>query len=114
MKDDSNINDNTPKKSKIERAQSYMTDSFRMAASVLGTSNAASRKAITLTVPSTLFLSQILRSRTNKAIKNNHNAKSASFLSENSASTIAVSVPMPYALLAPTQQSTKNGINFLR
>ena len=114
MKDDSNINDNTPKKSKIERAQTLMTNSFRMAASVLGTSNAASRKAITLTVPSIFFLSQILRSRINKAIKSNHNAKSASFLSENSASTIAVSVPMPYALLAPTQQSTKNGINFLR
>lgn len=91
-----------------------MTNSFRMAASVLGTNNAASRKAITLTVPSTLFLSQILRSRTNKAIKSSHNAKFASCLLVSSASTIAVSVPTPYALLAPTQQSTKKGTNLLR
>ena len=49
MNDDSSVNSGSARKSKIGRAQTFMTDSFRMAASVLGPN--ATRKAATLNVP---------------------------------------------------------------
>ena len=58
MQDDSSINTASPKKSTVQRAQSTtLTDSFRMAASVLG-SNSSSKKAYTLTIPSNHFSTQ--------------------------------------------------------
>jgi hypothetical protein len=53
MQDDSSLNNGSARKSKLERAQSTMTDSFRMAASVLSPSFNNSKKTYTLTVPST-------------------------------------------------------------
>jgi hypothetical protein len=56
MQDDSSL-DNSARKSKHERSMT-MTDSFRMAASVLqGT--AMSKKSLTLTIPSTSIDTQI-------------------------------------------------------
>ena len=49
MQDDTNIN-GSARKSKLGKAHSFMTDSFRMATSVLGPN--ATRKAYTLNVPS--------------------------------------------------------------
>lgn len=54
MHDDSSINSGSARKSGVTRAQSFMTDSFRMATSVLGPN--AIRKAVTLTVASNYVL----------------------------------------------------------
>ena len=50
MHDDSSLKSGSARKSTVGRAQTFMTDSFRMATSVLGPN--ASRKALTLTVGS--------------------------------------------------------------
>jgi hypothetical protein len=52
MQDDSGLNSGSAKRSKgVNRAQTFMTDSFRMASSVIGPN--AARKAQTINVPST-------------------------------------------------------------
>ena len=53
MQDDSSIKSGSARKSNVGRAQTFMTDSFRMATSMLGPN--ASRKTITLTVGSKYF-----------------------------------------------------------
>ena len=56
MNDDSSVQNGSARKSKVGRAHSFMTDSFRMAASVLGPN--ATRKAATINVPRTHLLTQ--------------------------------------------------------
>ncbi len=48
MQDDSSLN--SPRKSKVQRSQSSITDSFRMAASVLQSGSGPSKKALNLVV----------------------------------------------------------------
>ncbi len=74
MQDDSGMNSASPKKSNALRTQSSLTDSFRMAASVLG-SNSTSKKAYTLTIPSKLFFMQKLLSKIKRNIKNSQNVR---------------------------------------
>ena len=57
MNDDSSVNSGSARKSKLGRAQTFMTDSFRMAASVLGPN--ATRKAATLNIPRTFAFKKI-------------------------------------------------------
>jgi hypothetical protein len=52
MQDDSNIH-NSDHKSKVQRSQSSITDSFRMAASVLQGTSGPSKRALNLVVQST-------------------------------------------------------------
>lgn len=57
MQDDSSLKSGSARKSHTLRAQTMVTDSFRMAASVLGPN--ASRKALTLKVASKKYLMKI-------------------------------------------------------
>lgn len=52
MKDDSSLNSGSPKKSGVDRAKTLFSDSFRLAASVMG-SNTGSSRAQHLNLPST-------------------------------------------------------------
>jgi hypothetical protein len=98
MQDDSSINSASPKKSTIQRSQSsVLTDSFRMAASVLG-SNSTSKKAYTLTIPSNHFSTQKLPLKIKKTIKNSQNVKYALQLLVNLDSITAEFVPTLSAL----------------
>lgn len=53
MYDDSSIGSPGKKQSKLKRAQTTLSDSFRMAASVIQQGSAPSKKALNLTIPST-------------------------------------------------------------
>jgi len=50
MHDDSEFNSSGKRKSQIKRSQTSITDSFRMAASVLTQGSGPNKKALTLTI----------------------------------------------------------------
>ena len=103
MQDDSGIYSASPKKSKVQRTQSsVLSDSFRMAASVLG-SNSSSKKAYTLTIPSKHLLKKKLPLKIKRITKSSLNVRSVSHFSANSGSITAESVRMLFAPLVLTQ-----------
>lgn len=107
MQDDSSINSGSARKSAVNRAQTLMSGSFRMAASVLGPN--ASRKAISLTVGSIYNLIKISSCLIKNSTKNRSNARYVSMHLENSGNITVVSAPMQSAHLAHTPPSINKG-----